>query len=723
MSKKNMYDVVFRLKEECDDCLVDVDNAEECVSAAILRGTFLKWSEDVDDIIVNTEDWTANHLFYNWSAWMETKVYNASKLLKGTGRDWDRYDRPTKDDFVGEIEFMLENNEEFKNNVKSKIEVEKQKSGESSVDDDSGDNDSGGGDEETNYTGKFAEVREVGILEDDNTVNKAKIKGAMLKFAKEVDAIEVDSMQPDEKGAREAFNTWMLDKFGNTWVLFIQNFLDPGEFREMSKAMFGRNEEYRSIVEDKWEYKPGNSKVDGGEEESEKNENGADGKLNSITHWANSESDNGGSVGGSDDSDAAVGNNGGSVPSDDDDVSGNAGTVKHTNERFKLSKFRKVKADKDEMFEVDDIRNTIIRENVWTALDKIPTNSVDCVVTSPPYWALRDYDDGEFAPIGGDLDCDHKFNGGKCYKCDAWRGQLGHEPKPEMFVYDIVAIFEKIGRILKPSGSVFLNIGDNYASENYRGDIRVKRKSMMGIPYRIYLKMMEMGWVMRNPIVWAKQIQMDDGDVVGAANPTSVKDRINHTFEPMWWFANSPDYYSDIFAVRREHNTDPADMKVDKSKFDSDEISEEDHNSITARFAREDYEPSLFHEAGGNIPDVWRIPTGKAGDEHPAVFSPRLPMKPIDMTCPKWVCDRCGTPYQREVVEGQSRGFVQDCSCNNSGRNKGIVFEPFCGRGTTCKAAQEKDRDWITTEVSDKYANFAEEYIDGAKEKTLAEFN
>lgn len=390
--------------------------------------------------------------------------------------------------------------------------------------------------------------------------------------------------------------------------------------------------------------------------------------------------------------------------------------------RMRMKRWGGKTVTSSEMYELDEIRNEIIRENVWTALEKIPSDSVDCVVTSPPYWNLRDYDGEEFQPIGGEPDCDHVFHKGECYHCGAWEGQLGHEPEPSMFIDNIVAIMQKISRILKPTGSLFLNIGDNFAGKDFDGDLKCTRKSMMMIPYRIYMRMCELGWTMRQPVMWAKQVQLQDGSVHGATNPTSVKDRINHTFEPMWWFTNSPDYYSDIFSVRREPKTDPQDMSDYGGKYDSDEYDDEMYNSPTARAAREGYEPSLYHDAGANIPDVWQIPTGSAGKEHPAVFSPELPKKPIRMTCPKWVCDFCGEPFQRVVEDGESEGWERNCNHSSHEKRPGIVFEPFCGRGTTPKRAEDEGRDWITTEVSDKYADFAEDYISGARKTELADF-
>ncbi len=571
--------------------------------------------------------------------------------------------------------------------------------------------DSGGPEEDSadgnEYNGRFADIVDAGIMEPDKTVNKSKIRGAMRKFALEVDEVVGTEEEPNAEEAKEAFNRWMMDKFGNEWAMFIHKMLDPGEMRKMGEAMWERNDDYSESVKRKWVHDP--EELEGNGDEGGSEDGSSSESMSGIGDWAEEY--------GSDEDEEEDGDSSNENSDPGKDYSGG-----HKTDRLRYQQWSEVKADKDDMWDVDEIKNEIIRENVWTALDKIPTNSVDLVVTSPPYWNLRDYDGEEFAPIGGDPECDHGFNNGKCYKCGAWRGQLGREPDPAMFVDNIVSIFSKIRRILKPTGSLFLNIGDTYASEDFRGDVRAKRKSMLMVPQRIYIKMIEQGWVMRQPIVWVKQILFNDDTVEGATNPTSVSDRINHTYEPMFWFTNSPDYYSDIYAVRREAKTDEQDMSNYEGKYDEEEIDDEMYNSPTARAARDGYEPSFYHDAGANIPDAWRVPTGNAGKEHPAVFSPELPKRPIRMASPKHVCANCGQPYIRKVEEGESKGFEKQCTCDTDETESGIVFEPFCGRGTTPKVAEDEGRDWITTEVSDKYADFAEDYITGAKKTEITDF-
>lgn len=563
-------------------------------------------------------------------------------------------------------------------------------------------NDSGSG----SYSGRFPSIVEVGLMGPDKELNKSKIRGAMKKFAHDVDEVVGTEEEPNYNEAKEAFNRWMMERFDNEWPMFIHEMLEPAELRSMAEVMWERNDEYRETVSRKWIQDK--SEFEGNGDSGNGSGGGGKDSITGIGGWA--------------DEYGAEEEDGDGEDYGESSGKSSSGNGHHKTDGMRYRQFREEKAHPSEMWDLEDIVNTITRENVWTAMDKMPSNVVDLAVTSPPYWNLRDYDGGEFASMGGEPHCDHKFNDGECYKCGAWRGQLGREPEPSMFVDNIVSIMSKIGRILKPGGSLFLNIGDTYAGQTFNGDINAERKSMLMLPQRIYIQMIENGWTLRQPIMWVKQILFNDDEVHGATNPTSVKDRINHTYEPFFWFTNSPDYYSDIYAVRREAKTDEQDMADYDGKYEEEEIEDEMYNSPTARAAREGYEPSFYHDAGANIPDAWRVPTGNAGKEHPAVFSPELPKRPINMASPRWVCSNCLAPYERVVEDGDSQGFEKQCTCDTDEKRPGIVFDPFCGRGTTAKAAEDEGRDWITTEVSDKYADFAEDYVTGSRKAELSDF-
>ena len=246
-------------------------------------------------------------------------------------------------------------------------------------------------------------------------------------------------------------------------------------------------------------------------------------------------------------------------------------------------------------------------------LRKLPDECVDCVMTSPPYWALRDY--GTKPLIwDGDPQCNHDFEperlvrptgtgatdstrttGGTksrkavrsneliesafCRKCSAWSGSLGLEPTIELFVRHLVSVFDEIKRVLKPTGTLWVNIGDGYAgswasyaphrTEERRKDLlenssswhrraydstfrpptsykqTVPSKSLCLVPARFMIAMAERGWILRNDIVWHKPNHM----------PTSVKDRLACSWEHLLLFSKSRSYYFDLDAIREPHVT------------------------------------------------------------------------------------------------------------------------------------------------------------------------
>jgi len=212
--------------------------------------------------------------------------------------------------------------------------------------------------------------------------------------------------------------------------------------------------------------------------------------------------------------------------------------------------------------------------NVIDVLPTFPAASVDLVVTSPPYYSARDY--GSFPAIfGGSKTCDHVFKiidvlrkptpGDKpsrkskiairrgndenrpakpselCSKCGAYRGDLGNEPSPALFVSHLCDIFDLVKRVLKPKGSVFVNIGDTYAGsvgvppyEQKDGERRPSKKNAMLIPQRFAIAMQERGWIVRNDLVWHKS---------PVSKPETVYDRFARSHEPIYFFTLSDDYY------------------------------------------------------------------------------------------------------------------------------------------------------------------------------------
>ena len=158
-------------------------------------------------------------------------------------------------------------------------------------------------------------------------------------------------------------------------------------------------------------------------------------------------------------------------------------------------------------------------------------------------------------------------------------------------------------------------------------------------------------------------------------------------------------------------------------KYNSGNIDDENINSPTARMARDGYTPSLRHENGALPPDVWRLPTGSTELEHTAVFSEELVTWPIKMTVPEKTCPVCGAPYERVTEDGKTVAWEPTCRHTEVEETKpGIVFEPFIGRGTTAKVASDLGRDYIGVEISEKYLDFAEDFVPDDKQVGITDY-
>ena len=153
-------------------------------------------------------------------------------------------------------------------------------------------------------------------------------------------------------------------------------------------------------------------------------------------------------------------------------------------------------------FESKDI-NKIYNGDVLDILKKMPSESVDMCITSPPYWGLRDY--------GSD-------------------GQIGNEETYIEYLAKLSEVFKEVKRVLKKQGSCWVNIGDVYSSKNSTG---VKKQSLIGIPDRFKINMIDDGWICRNEIIWHKPNAM----------PSSAKTRFNNDYEKLFFFTKDESYY------------------------------------------------------------------------------------------------------------------------------------------------------------------------------------
>lgn len=364
-------------------------------------------------------------------------------------------------------------------------------------------------------------------------------------------------------------------------------------------------------------------------------------------------------------------------------------------------------------------KNKIIKGDCLKVLKKMPDESVDMVITSPPYWNLRDYN---------------------------VKGQLGLEPTIEKFIDNLCNVFDEIKRVLKSDGTCWVNIGDtysgnkngktdakiyNYLKENSR---KIKKKAVMAekclcqIPSRFAIEMTTRGWILRNEIIWHKPNAM----------PSSVKDRFTVDFEKLFFFSKSKKYYFKTQYDRVVAHSDAWYRNKLRQNKNYNLKKPYQHNFPIPKYPDKK-----------NKRTVWAIPTKPFPAAHFAVYPPELCIIPIRAGCPDFVCKKCGKArhpifiptdeYKKYLGKSWTEdtdlnkklrtqiGFkantkkyaisadyeisgYTDCGCN-AGWDNGIVLDPFFGAGTSGLVAQELGKNWIGIELSDEYIKIAKERL------------
>lgn len=321
-------------------------------------------------------------------------------------------------------------------------------------------------------------------------------------------------------------------------------------------------------------------------------------------------------------------------------------------------------------------------------LTAMPSDSVHCVVTSPPYWGLRDY--GVPPQIwGGDADCRHRWGtaltaerrpygadivghgsmgprkreggivsqGAFCARCNAWRGVLGLEPDYRLYVGHLVAVLREVRRVLRPDGNLWLNLGDCYATgagkakragggaqgaawqggaatqPNRMPQSGLKPKDLVGIPWRVAFALQDDGWWLRRDVVWAKRNPM----------PESVRDRPTTAHEYLFLLTKSARYFYDAEAIKEpaEYGYSPTKGKMFASVGNARSQPRQSGSTTTPG-------------NGGtrNKRSVWSIATAPFAEAHFATFPPLL-VEPCILagTSAHGVCPHCAAPWQRIVKQ------------------------------------------------------------------------
>lgn len=326
-------------------------------------------------------------------------------------------------------------------------------------------------------------------------------------------------------------------------------------------------------------------------------------------------------------------------------------------------------------------RNRIVVGDALKRLHALPDASIDCVITSPPYFSLRDYDAA---------------------------GQLGLERHVDQWVEQLVAISAEVRRVLVPTGTFWLNLGDTYSSRPSQG---AQRKSLLMAPERVAMRLQDSGWIIRNKIVWAKPNPV----------PTSIPDRLNCTYEVIYVLARQPKYFFDLDAIRTPHRSTATSTHPNERETAPRE-SWRGPNSMRATGLRSlKAQGRVGHPLGKNPGDVWTIAPGGYRGAHHATFPPTLAERMVAAGCPEARCARCRMPWKRRVIRslgGTATRLALTQTCNCPARKEpGLVLDPFMGSGTTAVAAEKLHRDWLGIELNPEFAEGARERIAAAGEK------
>lgn len=310
--------------------------------------------------------------------------------------------------------------------------------------------------------------------------------------------------------------------------------------------------------------------------------------------------------------------------------------------------------------------NKIYNMDINKGIKLLKPNSINMTITSPPYWGLRDY--GKNTEI--------IWN-------DGWKGQLGLEPTPDLYIQHLCDIYDKIKKVLKDTGTCWINLGDSYSGsgngtwnppDTYKSKqvyimpkgtavtnkkISIPKKSLCMIPFKFALEMVNRGWILRNVIIWHKPNAM----------PSSVKDRFTVDFEYLFFFVKNKKYY---FEQQLEPLAESSkiDRRLNKGRYTYNGKLSKGNKKIQNTMCG-------FNSKGKNKRTVWSINTKGFPEAHFAVFPETLAETPIKAGCP---------------IDG-------------------IVLDPFMGSGTTAIVAKRLNRNFIGFEINPEYVKIAEKRL------------
>ncbi len=316
------------------------------------------------------------------------------------------------------------------------------------------------------------------------------------------------------------------------------------------------------------------------------------------------------------------------------------------------------------------VLNKVYNGDVLEVISTIPDKFVDCVITSPPYWQLRDY---------------------------GFKDQWGLEKTYEEYLYHLWQFMDQVNRVLKNAGTVWINLGDTYfGSGNDEGkqnleyadnltkrkpgdaspitgnrDKRnnLKNKCQVLIPHRFAIGCIDKGWIVRNDIIWAKRNGM----------PESVTDRFSKKHEYFFFMVKQSKYYFDLDAIKEQPK------QASQERYKRAYKTYSDNKGFGFGNKNNDPTRELGYKNPGSVSDFWDIPTIPNSEDHYASYNFKLIEKPIIAGCPE----------------------------------NGIILDPFCGTGTTLIRALQLKRNVIGIDGKKEYCDIGNKKIKNYLNQTV----
>ncbi|MGW4842752.1 DNA-methyltransferase [Nocardia brasiliensis] len=322
-------------------------------------------------------------------------------------------------------------------------------------------------------------------------------------------------------------------------------------------------------------------------------------------------------------------------------------------------------------------RNHLAVGDALDRLRQLPDGTVDMALTSPPYFRLRNYDVPK---------------------------QIGLEDHADEWVANLAAISREVHRVLVPTGTFWLNLGDTYSTHPDQG---AARKGLLMAPERLALQLQQAGWIVRNKVIWAKRNPM----------PSNVRDRLACTYEVVYILAKQPTYFFDLDAIRTPHRS-AASKGYQRKRRDSDRWRGP-NGVVLAGLEVLKREGRVGHPLGKNPGDVWWLATSGFRSAHHATFPLSLATRMIQAGSPELRCTECRRPWRRQVIrstDGTARRTAAGPTCDcHADSEPGLVLDPFIGSGTTAVAAEMLARDWSGIELNPEFAQLAIRRIESAR--------